>query len=318
MRLSRQAALAVALTLGLAAVILGYFYLRGQKPPPQEEPQEVQVPVPTEDIPTDTDLMLDMFKPVSFKPDEIPSGAVRDANNLLGHIALHELPEGEPVLQKNIARRSASLALAYGIPKGLRAITVAVDTVAGVANFIEPGDYVDYLAIFNGSRGEHTLCQTVLQNVQVLAVEHQTQRSNGNGNGNGDANEPQRRGSEGDTHITLAVSPHQAQLVALSDTRGEIRLTLRRTGDDEIVPIESSKSWTLIGDFPEEEESGEPSPEQRPDQPPSWADMWGGAPAQAPQAPSTEKEPTKPTEPGARGGIEVIRGSSREYVNPAN
>lgn len=317
MRLSRQAALAVALTLGLAAVILGYFYLRGQKPPPKK-PERAQLPVPIQDIPADSDLALDMFEPVTFEPDEIPRDAVRDANELVGHIALEPLPEGEPVIRAKIARRSAALALAYAIPEGLRAVTIAVDTVAGVAHFIKPGDYVDYLTIFNGSEGE-ALCQTVLQNVQVLAIDRQTKRESGD-NGNGDGNGPTPRGPEGGTHVTLAVSPHQAQLVALSDTRGEVRLSLRRTGDHEVVSLKSAQSWTLIGTFPEKEAAPQAGPGQQPTQPPTWADMWGGAPVQPPQPPTAEEEAgiRRPTEPAARGGIEVIRGSSREYVNPTD
>lgn len=246
---------------------------------------------------------------------------MRDANNLIGQIALHELPKGQPVTQDKVARRSASLALSYGVPEGLRAITIAVDPVAGVAHFIKPGDYVDYLTIFNAPDGEQTLCQTVLQNVQVLAIDRQTQRSNGgNGNGDGDGDEPTPRGAEGGTHVTLAVSPHQAQLVTLADTRGQVRLTLRRTGDDEIVRLTPAQSWALIGTFPEKESAPQQPPGQpSQQQPPSWADMWGGAPVQPPQPPTAEEEPGEPRPTAtARGGIEVIRGSSREYVNPAD
>lgn len=309
MRLSRQAALAVALTLGLAAVILGYFYLRGQQPAPEVH-EKVQLPVPVEDIAAETDLTLAMFKPATFKPEDVPKGAIRDASKLHGRIALEPLPTGNPVTQEQVARRSTSLAMAYGVPQNLRAMTIPVDKISGVANFVRPGDHVDCVVIFTDSSGKYSLCQTVLQNLEVLAVNRTTEPANGNS----DSQQPQARGDE-DGNITVAVTPHEAQLLALSDFRGEIRLTLRRTGDVATETLPPSKSWTLIGTFPTEEKKDTPSAETEPPQPPSWAEMWGQPTKEMPQRPTVPEAETK--QPAEKGGIEVIRGSSREYVTPA-
>lgn len=312
MRLSRQAALAVALTLGLAAVILGYFYLRGQQPVP-EAPEKVQLPVPVNDVAAETDLTLAMFKPATFKPEDVPKGAIRDASKLHGRIALDPLPAGKPVAQEQVAQRSTSLAMAYGVPQGLRAITIPVNRISGVANFIRPGDHVDCVVLFTDSSGKYSLCQTVLQNIEVLAVNQTTEPTNGSST---ESNQPEARGDSEGGNITVAVTPHQAQILALSNFRGEIHLALRRTGDTTIETLPPSKSWTLIGTFPTEKEKEQATPEPEPPQPPSWAEMWGRPPSEVPQRPTAAEPETK--RPAETSGIEVIRGSSREYVNPAD
>jgi len=311
MRLSRQTALALATLLALLAVALGYMFLRGKKPPP-EVVQRVQVPVPIADIPVETDLRRDMFKQASFDPEQLPKDAISDPDDLHGQFALQELPQSQPVRPSAIASRSTALAMAYGIPENYRAITIPVDDVSGVANFIRPGDHIDLLAIFTDTSGNYSTVQTVLQDVLVLAINAVTTPPEGDqAKEEQEAKPKSRRGEESRT-ATIAVTPHQAQLVALSHHRGEIRLILRRTGDRRIESLGRSQSWSLIGSFPVRE-SREPALTATETQPPSWAEMWGGPPVERPPV-APEKPKPKPSK--KEPAVEVIRGSSREFVKP--
>ncbi len=308
MRLSRQTALALALLLAGLAVALGYLFLRG-KQPPSEVVQRVQVPVPIADIPVETDLRRDMFKQMSFDPEQLPTDVVSDPDNLQGKFVLQELPQGKPIRASAIAARSTSLAMAYGIPENYRAITIPVDDVSGVADFIRPGDHIDVLAIFTESSGNYTTVQTILQDVLVLAINAVTTAPGNDGGEAEEGKKPKSRRGEETRTATIAVTPHQAQLVALSHYRGELRLTLRRTGDRELESLSHSQSWSLIGPFPVKE-SKEPAPAITDMQPPAWAQTWGGPPVQAPAPEQPRPKPTK--EPA----VEVIRGSDREFVTP--
>jgi len=315
MRLSRRTAMALALLLGLLAVILGYLYLRGQKPSP-ELTQKVQLPVPLADIAGDTDLRKDMFTQAAFEAEQVPKEAITDPEQLQGLIALKDLPKGKPVLSTAVAKRSRSLALAYGIPQDYRAITVPVDDVSGVAGFIRPGDHIDLLAIFTDDTGKYSVVRTVLQDIEVLAVntltgapspEEKEQQE--------DEKKPKSRRGEENRTVTIAVTPHEAQMVAISHHRGELRMTLRRTGDGRMETLPRSQSWTLIGSFPVEKAVETTTTTAEP-QPPSWSQMWGGPPTSQPQAQPAAKQP--PAQPAKEPAVEVIRGSAREFVKPAD
>jgi pilus assembly protein CpaB len=315
MRLPRRTAVALAVLLGLLAVAVAYVFLSGQQEQVPEVPEMVELPVPIADIPARTDLRKDMFEQKSFATKDIPTDAVSTAESLHARLNLKELKQGEPIAAGLVTVRSTSLALAYGIPEHYRAMTVPVNDVSGVANFIKPGDHVDLLAIFTAATGD-SVAKTVLQDIEVLAVNAVTTPPETNDDDD-KADKPQsRRGTEERT-ITISVTPHDAQIVALSHHTGQIRMTLRRTGDTLSEPLERSKSWVLIGEFPAAKDStpgGDrpPGADMETKQPPSWAEMWGSAePARG--VPAGPPEPAaKPKEPS----VEVIRGLSREYVTP--
>lgn len=330
MRLSRQSALALALFLGLLAVALVWFALRSRQPA-SKPAESVQIPVPRETIPANTDLTPQMFEQKTVEADKVPKDVITDSKQLTDRITLQELPQGEPVSVSAVVRRSISTALAYGIPENYRALTVAVDDVSGVANgFVRPGDYIDVIGLFTDTSGELSVAITVLQDTLVLGVNSATEVPKGKKEEETSEPSKSRRG-DNERMVTLAVTPHEAQLLALSDFRGEIRMALRRTGDHALEILARSQSWSLVGGYPQ---VGAPAPNghgagetltdpnMAPGELPSWARTWGmppaekgagpsaGTPAAGPQAPSTPPPSKKPT-------VEVIRGFERENVEPA-
>ncbi len=329
MRLSRQSALALALFLGLLAVALVWFALRGRQPT-SKPAESVQIPVPLETIPANTDLTPQMFEQKTVASDKVPKDVITDSQQLTDHITLQELPEGEPVAVSAVVKRSISKALAYGIPENYRALTVAVDDVSGVANFIRPGDYIDLVGLFTDPSGELSVAITVLQDTLVLAVNSATEAPDAKKESESSEASKSRRGDKG-RMVTLAVTPHEAQLLALSDFRGELRMALRRTGDHALEILARSQSWSLVGGYPDvaakapnghTPEGMLAEPGMAPGELPSWARTWGmppveagagppaGTPVAGPQAPSTPPSSRKPT-------VEVIRGFERENVEPA-
>ncbi len=319
MRLPRRTAVALAMLLGLLAVAVAYVFLSGQREKIPDVPKTVELPVPIADIPARTDLRTDMFEQKSFETKKVPKGTISTAESLHGRLSLKTLKQGKVVAAKAVTMRSTSLALAYGIPEQYRAITVPVTDVTGVANFIKPGDRIDLLAIFTAEGGVASVVKTVLQDIEVLAVNAVTTPPEVKSEGGEEekAKPKSRRGQEGRT-ITIAVTPRDAQIVALSHHAGKILMTLRRTGDGLTETLERSQSWTLVGCFPEDAgrpvEPGVGAPGRADaEQPPSWAEMWGAVEPGGPGAPPAAGAPTaKPKEPS----VEVIRGLSREYVTP--
>ena len=108
------------------------------------------------------------------------------------------------------------------IPEGMRALSVAVNDVVGVAGFVIPGTMVDVLVtgqIGEGrGSGSKNVTRTILENVRVLAA--------------GQKVEQDREGKPQTVPvITLLVSPEDAAKLTMASTEGKIQLSLRNTVD---------------------------------------------------------------------------------------
>src|SRR5438552_1093667 len=87
------------------------------------------------------------------------------------------IAQGEYVLPEKLAGENAGYGLPALIPTGMRAVSVRVNEVIGVAGFVVPGTRVDVLLTGSpsGSGGERTT--TVLENVAVIASGQRLERS---------------------------------------------------------------------------------------------------------------------------------------------
>jgi pilus assembly protein CpaB len=137
-----------------------------------------------------------------------------------GLIALQKVIAGEILLKERFADRNAGSTLAAIVKPDMRAVTVRVDDVIGVAGFLMPGNHVDVVAarVDNG----HAETHTVLHNLNVLAVDQTAAQ---------DKDQPVVVRA-----VTLEVSPKQAEVLVKAREEGRIQLTLRnpldQTADD--------------------------------------------------------------------------------------
>jgi pilus assembly protein CpaB len=127
--------------------------------------------------------------------------------------------ENEPILDAKLAPRAAGGGLPAIIPEGMRAISVAVNSVVAVAGFVVPGTYVDVLATGSVRGGSsETITRTILENVRVLAAGQQIEQDKDG--------KPQTV-----PVITLLVKPGEADNLTMASTEGRIQLALRNTID---------------------------------------------------------------------------------------
>jgi len=151
---------------------------------------------------------------------------------LMADVAANEL-----ILDNKLAPKEAGAGLPAVIPQGMRALSVAVNDVVGVAGFVTPGTMVDVLVtgkIEGGTHGtEDTITRTILENVRVLAA--------------GQKIEQDREGKPQTVPvITLLVSPEDAGRLAMASTEGKIQLALRNTVDTKKVGPPSVLEATLF------------------------------------------------------------------------
>jgi pilus assembly protein CpaB len=129
----------------------------------------------------------------------------------------------EPIIETKLAPREAGAGLPATIPEGMRALSVAVNDVIGVAGFVIPGTMVDVLVtgrILNSNNGDVT--RTILENVRVLAA--------------GQKIEQDREGKPQTVPvITLLVAPTDAAKLTMASTQGKIQLALRNTIDSKLA-----------------------------------------------------------------------------------
>ena len=157
--------------------------------------------------------------------DSTAVGALSQVADARGRIATRDIAAGEPVSAANSALAPAQGTLAFVIPPGLRAVALRVTDDSAVANLIQPGDHVDVLLVSNAIRtqaaGEPAFpdaeARTMLQNIQVLAV--------------GDIVIGGAKSGPNYRNVTLAVTPKQAAMVALSKSVGTQVLSLRAIDD---------------------------------------------------------------------------------------
>ena len=128
--------------------------------------------------------------------------------------------KNEPVLPSKLASKEAGAGLPPVIPEGMRAVSVRVNEVIGVAGYVLPGTRVDVVATAspNQERADMT-SKLILSNVQVLTAGTRMEQD-------------QEKGKPVQvTVVTLLVNPEQSERLALASTEGKIQLALRNPLD---------------------------------------------------------------------------------------
>jgi pilus assembly protein CpaB len=171
-------------------------------------------------------------KPLRFG-DELSSGALREMpwpDNALpvgafGKIAdvtsskrivLMPIDTNEAVLASKITGPGQRATLSAMLGDGMKAVTIRVNDVEGVAGFVLPGERVDVVLTRAGEKN-NAINDVVLQNVRVLAIDQLADQR---------ADKPAVVKA-----VTLEVDPTDGQKVALAATVGTLSLLLRKAGD---------------------------------------------------------------------------------------
>src|SRR5258707_1005647 len=111
-----------------------------------------------------------MIKPADVKivkipADGFPKGAFTKVEEVLDRPVVSNILLDEPVLDGRLAVKGSGLGLAPTIPVGMRAVSVRVNDVAGVAGFVLPGMKVDVLVTGRPPSETGDITTTCLQNI---------------------------------------------------------------------------------------------------------------------------------------------------------
>lgn len=146
----RWVILAVAVLLGVIAGGLVYNYVQGVEDDVNEEARRVEVYKVVSTIPKGT-FAEDAFANEWIVKDEIaaafrPGTAITDPSDIVGQVAISDLPVNQVVVTDQFASQASQLAtFSELLQQNQVAITISVDQVRGVAGLLVPGDFVNVL-----------------------------------------------------------------------------------------------------------------------------------------------------------------------------
>jgi len=170
---------------------------------------------------------------VDWPADAVIPGSFRSVEDLVGEeerVALRPIEVNEPILKKKVSGFGGRASLSAVLSPDMRAATIRVNDVNGVAGFVLPGDRVDVLLTRDLSGGEGNAALSMatdilLQNVKVLGVDQVADESQEN---------PLVAKA-----VTLEVTPPQSQKLALAQQLGTLTLALRNVKDAEAEGVKT-------------------------------------------------------------------------------
>ncbi len=208
----------MAIAIVCASVASGgvYWVVTHQKPP---EPQ-VNVVVAARKVTMGICLGEDDIKIARWPKSTIVDGMLSDKTQVLKRGLMASLLENEPLTESKMAKPNEGCGLLPKIREKMRAISVKVNEVIGVAGFVLPGAHVDVLVTIR--ERENSASRVVVSNAEVLTA---------------GTSFDQEKAKDGKpvptTVVTLMVNPSDAERIALAATEGQILLTLRNPLDQE-------------------------------------------------------------------------------------
>ena len=159
--------LAVAVVLASIASFVVYRAI-SRMPVREVEVATVHVAVAAENLPMGTRISKEHVKVIGWPAANPVQGGFATAEDVLNRGLIQPVYENEPITESKLAPIEAGAGLPPSITPGMRALSVRVNEVIGVAGFTVPGTRVDVLVTLKD--GNNSLTRAVVSNVQVLTA----------------------------------------------------------------------------------------------------------------------------------------------------
>ena len=229
------AVLAIAILAGGGLAYGTYNFMQNQPVKTVNTPTQPVV-VAAADLQLGSELKKEDLTVVQFPSGQAPEGAFSKPTDIIGRGLIVPVVKNEPILGAKLASKEAGSGLPPVIPEGMRALSVRVNEVIGVAGYVLPGTRVDVVATASPTeqRADAT-SKLILSNVQVLTSGTRMEQDQEKG-------KPMQV-----TVVTLLVNPEQAERLALASTEGKIQLALRNPLDQGAPETPGIKTASLVG-----------------------------------------------------------------------
>ena len=251
--------LGVALGLGGTFAYATYQYIQNT---PVREVSLPTTPVvlAAADLALGVELRREDLRVIAWPSDAVPAGSFSDPQDIVGRGLVQPVAQNDTVLPSKLAPVGAGAGLPPVIPEGMRAVSVRVNDVIGVAGYVLPGTRVDVVATVNPTNQQTDITsKVVLTNVLVLAAGTRIERDV-------EQNKPISV-----SVVTLLVDPADAERLALASTEGKIQLALRNPLDKTAPSTPGVRPAVLLGYAPRPapRPAARPGPQPPPPPPPT-------------------------------------------------
>jgi pilus assembly protein CpaB len=225
MRANTLVMLLLAVVFGVAAVFLSNIWLNGQQPvaaitttATHAEDMVVVAAVP---LKFGDRLTPDNTREIPWTAGALPVGGFKSKADLLtdkdgDRQVLSPMAANEPILDWKVTGPGQRATLSAVLGEGMKAVSIRVNDVLGVAGFVLPGDRVDVL-LSRIDRDSNAFVDVLLQDIKVLAIDQKTA--------------DQEQNPSVAKAVTLEVSTVDAQKLTLAANVGTLSLALREAAN---------------------------------------------------------------------------------------
>lgn len=280
--MNKNIPLVAAVLLGLLAVGLIYLYLDRMKKEVHKGMDTVSILVAASELKEGDMLAQENVAAREYPQKYVGDRAIRtaDANVVMNARLKNGVQRGNPVFWSDIAEPSAlSAGLAAVVEKGLRAVTIPVTEITGLAGMLRPNHRVDVLLTFDtgifktetqakdtgpvmGPETLDDLKKSFLSQVSaqfknegrlntVVLLENVVVLATGNDYPEGGVLPLQQQGAGAEAYgsVTLLVTPRQSAVLAYVQEQGKLTLVLRNGQDAEVAPYRETITPAAFYEF---------------------------------------------------------------------
>ena len=173
-------------------------------------------------------ITAEKLETIPWASSALPNGAFNSVEALVGtteensRFVLASMEKGEPVLTSKVTVPGQRAKLSTAIEPGMKAVSIRVNDVLGVAGFVLPGDRVDVMLTRNPrDSNAEPYVDVLLQGVKVLAIDQSV-------------DDRKDQPSVVKT-VTFEVSTEEAQKLTLGANSGTLSLALRSVASSDVV-----------------------------------------------------------------------------------
>ena len=232
--MKNRRALIYSIVAAVLALMFQCSYIQKREQQLRGDYELIEVMVAKRNIPKDFKLDETMVTFEQIPKKYVQPKALHKIDEILGQISGSTIFEGEQIISTKLLSIEDA-GLAFKIPKGYRALTVAVNEITGVGGFVRPGNYVDVMGVFDfgDERKKDDRAVTLLQSVYVLGAGQDLGQAvpvNVSGRDEIAIAQAESGASPAESiyrSVTMMVSAEDAQKIMLAQEVGALTLTLR-------------------------------------------------------------------------------------------
>jgi pilus assembly protein CpaB len=217
--------LSLALGCGLVATLGINQVMSKGSPVAAPEGEKMEIFVAVQDIGMNDQVTADHIKLEEWPKDKVPMDALGDLEAIIGRRAKMPILPGEPLRDGKLMIEGEYTRATDHVTPGCRLVAMKVNAESTGGYIIKPGDRVDLMVYLRKDPTlgiDKTIGKTFLQNIKVFAV-------------GGVITEEEGDSTKNYQHLTVEVTPDQADKFKLASYMGQIDLSVRGSADDTII-----------------------------------------------------------------------------------